>query len=109
MDRKYELIINNGKKSGKRVSEINAELEAAGANFHLDYKMGEDGPVTGWTEQEMEEGFRPGPYTGKVQKEVDMRRVIEFAGTTKIQKIPGGTFEVTYNEDGYATKTTRVN
>ena len=37
MDKKYEEIINQGKKDGKKLSEINAELKAAGATFHLDY------------------------------------------------------------------------
>lgn len=108
MNRIYTDIINNGKKNGKRVSEINAELEAAGANFYLDYKMDKDGPMTGWTEEEMLEGFRPGKYVEKAHREVDMQRVVEFAGMTMIQKIPGSTFEVTYDKDGYAVKATKV-
>ena len=56
MDRKFEEIINEGKKQGAPVEAINAELKAAGANFHLN----PDGAVAGWTEQEMAEGFNPG-------------------------------------------------
>ena len=55
MERKFEEIINEGKKQGAPVEAINAELKAAGANFHLN----PDGAVAGWTEQEMAEGFNP--------------------------------------------------
>ena len=55
MDKKYAEIINEGKKQGAPVEAINAELKAAGANFHLN----PDGSVAGWTEQEMKEGFIP--------------------------------------------------
>lgn len=56
MERKFEQIINEGQKAGKTVEEINADLKAAGANFHLN----PDGYISGWTEQEMAEGFNPG-------------------------------------------------
>lgn len=56
MNKIYEDIINEGKKQGAPVEAINAELKAAGANFHLN----PDGGVAGWTEQEMKEGFKPG-------------------------------------------------
>ena len=55
MNKIYENIINEGKKNGKTIAEINAELKAAGATFHLDA----DGSVVGWTEAEMAEGFIP--------------------------------------------------
>lgn len=61
MDKKYAEIINEGKKQGAPVEAINAELKAAGANFHLN----PDGSVDGWTEQEMNEGFVPGEDDGK--------------------------------------------
>lgn len=61
MDKKYAEIINEGKKNGKTIAEINAELKAAGATFHLDA----DGSVVGWTEQEMKEGFIPAEDDGK--------------------------------------------
>lgn len=35
MEKMFEKIISEGKKSGKSIEEINAELKAAGANFHL--------------------------------------------------------------------------
>lgn len=83
MNRTFENIINEGKKNGKKVSEINAELKAAGADFQLDYTMGEDGPVTGWSEAEMSEGFQPGEPAQGVQRELDMSRKVEFAGTVQ--------------------------
>ena len=80
MEKMFEKIISEGKKSGKSIEEINAELKAAGANFHLN----PDGGVAGWTDAEMEEGFIPAPvetpwwasmhtFTGAVawQEEID--------------------------------------
>ena len=61
MDKKYAEIINEGKKQGAPVEAINAELKAAGANFHLN----PDGSVAGWTEQEMKEGFIPAEDDGE--------------------------------------------
>lgn len=61
MNKIYEDIINEGKKQGAPVEAINAELKAAGANFHLN----PDGGIVGWTEQEMKEGFIPGEDDGK--------------------------------------------
>lgn len=109
MNRTFEDIINEGKKNGKTISEINAELEAAGADFKLDYTMGEDGPVTGWTDAEMAEGFVPAETEAKpVQRRVDMSRRPEFAGTVQEQKVLGATYRVTYNERGYAVKAVRM-
>lgn len=56
MEKKYAEIINEGKKNGKTIAEINAELKAAGATFHLD---ADGAPVEGWTEAEMANGFIP--------------------------------------------------
>lgn len=55
MEKKYAEIITEGKAAGKSIEEINAELKAAGANFHLN----PDGSVAGWTKDEMREGFIP--------------------------------------------------
>lgn len=109
MENKFEQIINEGKKAGKKISEINAELKAAGANFHLDPPMNPDGVVSGWTEKETEEGFIPATEEPKTaQRELDMRRRPDLAGTTQIQWIPGGKFEVIYDEDGYAKSAKRI-
>lgn len=61
MDKKYAEIINEGKATGKSIDEINEALKEAGANFHLN----PDGGVSGWTEQEMKEGFIPAEDDGK--------------------------------------------
>ncbi len=105
MNKIYENIINEGKKNGKTVEAINAELKAAGANFHLD----PDGKVAGWTDAEMAEGFIPGEPAKDAQRTVDMRRREDLAGTKQIQWIPGGKFEVEYDELGYAKSAVRVN
>lgn len=61
MEKKYVDIINEGKKNGKTIDEINEALKEAGANFHLN----PDDGVAGWTEQEMKEGFIPAEDDGK--------------------------------------------
>ena len=106
MEKKFADIINEGKKQGAPVEAINAELKAAGANFHLN----PDGGIDGWTDAEMAEGFIPAEEKPKdAQRTVDMRRREDLAGTKQIQWIPGGKFEVTYDEDGYAKSAVRVN
>ena len=106
MEKKYVDIINEGKKQGAPVEAINAELKAAGANFHLN----PDGGIDGWTDAEMAEGFIPAEEKPKdAQHTVDMRRREDLAGTKQIQWIPGGKFEVEYDELGYAKSAVRVN
>lgn len=61
MKKKFLDIINECKKQGAPVEAVNAELKAAGANFHLN----PDGFVDGWTEDEMREGFIPAEDDGK--------------------------------------------
>ena len=106
MEKKHAEIITEGKKQGAPVEAINAELKAAGANFHLN----PDGGTAGWTEAEMAEGFIPAEEEPKdAQRTVDMRRREDLAGTKQIQWIPGGKFEVEYDELGYAKSAVRVN
>lgn len=105
MEKKFAEIINEGKKQGAPVEAINAELKAAGANFHLN----PDGGVAGWTEDEMREGFIPAetePET--LPQTLDTRRREDLAGTVQIQRIVGATYEVTYDEDGYFIKASRM-
>lgn len=105
MKKKFEQIIRAGKAAGKTVEEINGELKAAGAGFHLDV----DGRVSGWTETEVAEGFVPAAEDPEdAQRTVDMKRRPEFAGMARLQHVPGGTYEVTYNELGYAVKAVRI-
>ena len=105
MNKIYENIITEGKQNGKAIEAINAELKDAGANFHLN----PDGGVAGWTEQEMKEGFIPAetePET--LPQTLDTHRWEDLAGTVQIQRIVGATYEVTYDEDGYFIKASRV-
>ena len=112
MDKTFENIINEGKKNGKKLSEINAELKAAGATFHLDYTMTPDGPQTGCSEAEMEEGFLPAAE-GEVEvpKHLHdyMRRDPAKANTEEEVWVPEGHYRITFDEDGHATKAVRIN
>lgn len=104
MNKTFENIINEGKKNGKKLSEINAELKAAGANFHLDA----DGKVAGWTDQEMAEGFMPGAPAEDVKHLRDyMRYNPEMAGQTIRVQVPEGAYDVTWDEDGRPVKAVR--
>lgn len=106
MEKIYENIINEGKATGKTIEAINAELKEAGANFHLN----PDGGVAGWTEDEMREGFIPAEKDPEaLPQTLDTRRREDLAGTVQIQWIPGGKFEVEYDELGYAKSAVRVN
>ena len=105
MEKIYENIINEGKQNGKTIEAINAELKEAGANFHLN----PDGGVAGWTEQEMKEGFIPAETEPEaLPQTLDTHRRKDLAGTVQIQRIVGATYEVTYDEDGYFIKASRV-
>lgn len=107
MELKYADIINEGKKQGAPVEAINAELKAAGANFHLDPNGRK---VTGWTEQEMAEGFRPPekePETVKHLHDV-MRYAPDMAGRTGNFPVAEGTYRVTWDEAGHPVKAVRL-
>lgn len=110
MEKKFEDIINEGKKNGKKVSEINAELKAAGANFHLDYTMTPDGPQTGWSEKEMAEGFIVVDGTDETPKGLKEWMVYrpDMAGQKKIVYDHGGKFEITWDDAGHPVKAIRV-
>ena len=55
------------------------------------------------------EGKKDGKTIKDAQRTVDMRRREDLAGTKQIQWIPGGKFEVEYDELGYAKSAVRVN
>lgn len=107
MTREFADIINEGLKAGKTIDEINADLKEAGANFHLD----PDGKETGWTEQEMAEGFNA--PEGPVEKVVHLHDCFgkneDRAGQTVRTWTAEGQYDITYNERGYAVKAVRVN
>ena len=110
MEKKFEQIINEGKKNGKKLSEINAELKAAGATFHLDYTMTPDGPQTGWSKKEMEEGFIVVDTPDETPKTLQdhMKYNPAKAGTKETVSVPGGTFEITWDDAGHPVKAMRV-
>ena len=106
MEKKFAEIINEGKKQGAPVEAINAELKAAGANFHLN----PDGGVAGWTEQEMKEGFIPAK-----EEPADVRHLHDYmrydvtkAGQTVRVETPEGTYDITFDEGGHPEKAVRV-
>lgn len=105
MEKKFEQIINEGKRTGKKVTEINAELKAAGANFHLDF----DGAVSGWSEKEMEEGFIPAKEEPKnIDKTLDLSRNVKLANTTQVRELAGSKVAIIYDKDGYVESITHV-
>ncbi len=106
MEKIYEDIINEGKKQGAPVEAINAELKAAGANFHLN----PDGGVANWTEAEMAEGFLPGDPAQPVKHLHDfMRYDTEKAGETMRIQCAEGVYDVTWDVYGHPEKAVRVN
>ena len=110
MDKKYSDIINNGKKTGKKISEINAELKAAGANFHLDPTMGPDGVVSDWTEKEIKEGFIQVEGTNETSKTLRdyMKYDPAMSGKSKVVSVPGAKYEITWNENGNPVKAIKL-
>lgn len=106
MEKKFAEIINEGCKAGKTVAEINKELKAAGANFHLN----PDGAVAGWTEQEMAEGFIPAEKEPADVRHLHdyMRYDIAKAGLTVRVETPEGTYDITWDEGGHPEKAVRV-
>lgn len=106
MEKKFAEIINEGKKQGAPVEAINAELKAAGANFHLN----PDGGVAGWTEDEMREGFIPAEKEPADVKHLHdyMRYDVTKAGQTVRVETPEGTYDITWDEGGHPEKAVRV-
>lgn len=106
MEKTFAKIINEGKAAGKSVEAINAELEAAGANFYLD----PNGRVSGWTEQEMKEGFIPAKEESAYVRHLHdyMRYDVRNAGQTVRVETPEGTYDITWDEDGHPEKAVRV-
>ena len=106
MEKIYENIINEGKKNGKTVEAINAELKKAGANFHLN----PDGGVANWTEAEMAEGFIPAEKEPEDVKHLHdyMRFNPAKANTEEEVWTPEGHYRIIFDENGHATKAVRV-
>lgn len=79
--------------------EANKYLAEIDAGITID-----DTKETGWTEEEMKEGFIPCKPSEPVQRELDRSRRIDMAGKTAFQKVNGRIYKVWYNEYGYFQK-----
>lgn len=105
MEKKYSEIINDGKKAGKTVAEINAELAAAGADFHL----AEEG-TPAWSEQEMAEGFIPAEKEPEDVKH--LRDIMKYdpakAGLKLVVSVAEGRYQISWNENGNPIKAIKV-
>lgn len=103
---KFEEIINNGKKNGKSVVEVNKELKEAGANFHIN----PDHTESGWTQEEMDEGFIPAKGTPNVTHLFNlMKHNANMAGKSKEYWTIEGKYEITWDENGTPVKAVRKN
>lgn len=105
MDKKYADIINNGKKTDKTIAEINAELAAAGADFHLAEES-----TSSWSEQEMAEGFIPAekePEDAKHLQDI-MKRDPAKAGLKLIVSVIEGRYQISWNENGTPVKAVKL-
>ena len=88
--------------------EANEQLRQQGANFHLEPMTDEERAAKKQREDEL--GFIPATEEAKpLPKTPDMRRRKDLAGQVVRQKTRSGLYDVTYNEDGYAVKASRVN
>ena len=107
MEKKFEEIINEGKKHGDTVAAINAKLKVAGANFHLN----PDGGVANWTDEEMKSGFIPADSeTPDALHLADlMHRDMQNANKGIQVSCAEGCYKITYNADGYVVKAVRIN
>lgn len=122
--KKFSEIIIEGQKAKKTLDEINAELKAAGATFHLESM--DEATAKAKALKEQEEGFKPGEEPlmvdgvlaimasdgkpikmegkGTAIKTPTMARDMSRAGTT----IEAGGFRLTYDENGYCKTKTRI-
>lgn len=127
---KFSEIIIEGQKAKKTLDEINAELKAAGATFHLESM--DEATAKAKALKEQEEGFKPGEEPLMVDdvlaimasdgkpikmtsgllakgtkasvKTPSMERDMSRAGTT----IEADGFRLTYDENGYCKTKTRI-
>ena len=98
-------IITEGLARGDSYEVINKAL--ADASFNLKLVPREN---TGWTEQEMKEGFKEGEPGVVFPALADMmKRNMKMAGMEEEIWCKEGKYKITWNEDGYATKAVRCN
>ena len=105
---KVNEIMEKYKAGEITVEEANEQLRQQGANFHLEPMTDEERAAKKQREDEL--GFIPATEECKpLPKMPDMRRRKDLAGQVVRQKTRSGLYDVTYNEDGYAVKASRVN
>lgn len=106
-NKKGNALIDSGVGSMDVANVVDGKLEGGSApqcdiyyNGKVWHNIGDDPTL-------LPGGF-PRVEAPAAKRELDMSRKPEFAGTTQKQSIPGGTFEVEYDEDGYAKKATKI-
>lgn len=98
-------IIRQGLAHGDSYEVINKALADAGFNLKLVPREN-----TGWTEQEMKEGFKEGETATDTIKLADLMSMhVSLAGKTRVFWCKEGQYAVTYDENGYAIKAVRQN
>lgn len=98
-------IIRQGLAHGDSYEVINKALADAGFNLKLVPREN-----TGWTEQDMKEGFKEGEPGVVFPALADMmKRNMKMAGMEEELWCKEGKYKITWNEDGYATKAVRCN
>lgn len=98
-------IIRQGFANGDSYEVINKHLADGGFNLKLVPREN-----TGWTEQEMKEGFKEGEPGVVFPALADMmKRNMKMAGMEEEIWCKEGKYKITWNEDGYATKAVRCN
>ena len=124
--KKFSEIIIEGQKAKKTLDEINAELKAAGATFHLESM--DEATAKAKALKEQEEGFKPGEEPlmvdgvlaimasdGKPIKMINasghdaikspsMERDMSRAGKT----IEAAGYRLTYDSNGYCKSKARI-
>lgn len=97
-------IIRKGFANGDSYEVINKALADAGFNLKL---VARD--VSGWTEQEMKEGFNEGePAKDAVHLADLMKRDVKMANTDIDMLCVEGHYRITRDENGYAVKAVRI-
>lgn len=98
-------IIRQGLAHGDSYEVSNKALADAGFNLKLVPREN-----TGWTKQEMKEGFKEGEPGVVFPALADMmKRNMKMAGMEEEIWCKEGKYKITWNEDGYATKAVRCN
>ena len=104
---KVNEIMEKYKAGEITVEEANEQLKSAGAAFHLEPMTDEERAAK--KQREDEQAYSPATEEAKpLPKTPDMHRRKDLAGQVVRQMTRSGPFDVTYNEDGYAGKASRV-